>query len=232
MFRKLIVMLCLVGGLLSACGTPTDNTTAGRPSEATQANPPATSVAPTSSFSEVTAAPASGAGSKQYSAPPAMQIDPNKTYTAVIQTTKGDMTAELYAKQAPTTVNNFVFLAREGFYRNVVFHRVIKDFMAQTGDPMGTGMGGPGYEIQDEFDPTLRHDSRGILSMANAGANTGGSQFFITDVPTPHLDDRHAIFGKLTSGLETLDAIVNTPTSGQDRPAEEIRITDIVISEQ
>ncbi len=142
-----------------------------------------------------------------YTAPPAMVIDPAKKYIATIETEKGDIVAELYADKVPNTVNNFVFLAREGFYDNTAFHRVIEDFMAQAGDPTGTGRGGPGYRFADEFDATLRHDGPGVLSMANAGANTNGSQFFITFAATPWLDGRHAIFGKVTEGLDVLLSI-------------------------
>jgi cyclophilin family peptidyl-prolyl cis-trans isomerase len=142
-----------------------------------------------------------------YTAPPAMIIDPAKKYTATIVTEKGDIVAELYADKVPNTVNNFVFLAREGFYDNTTFHRVIADFMAQAGDPTGTGRGGPGYRFADEFDATLKHDGPGVLSMANAGANTNGSQFFITFVATPWLDGRHAVFGKVVEGLDVLLSI-------------------------
>ena len=134
---------------------------------------------------------------KRYSSPPAMQIDPNKRYVAVFHTDRGDFQVELFAKQAPVTVNNFVFLAREGYYDGVTFHRVIKGFMAQGGDPTGTGTGGPGYEFNDERSALdLKHDAPGTLSMANAGPNTNGSQFFITFVPTPHLNGKHAVFGR------------------------------------
>ncbi len=136
-----------------------------------------------------------------------MQIDPAKHYYATIKTNKCDMRLELYADKAPMTVNNFVFLAREGFYNGVPFHRVIKDFMIQTGDPTGTGRGGPGYRFPDEIHPELRHDGPGVLSMANAGPNTNGSQFFITHVATPWLDGKHTVFGKLIDGSQTLYAI-------------------------
>ncbi len=142
-----------------------------------------------------------------YAAPPAMVIDPTKTYTATIVTEKGDIVVQLFADKAPKTVNNFVFLAREGFYDNTTFHRVIPDFMAQGGDPTGTGRGGPGYRFEDEFDPTLKHDGPGVLSMANAGPNTNGSQFFITFVETPWLDGRHTVFGKVVAGLDVLFSI-------------------------
>ncbi len=144
---------------------------------------------------------------KQYPAPPAMSIDPKKRYTASVKTDQGDFVIELYADKAPLTVNNFVFLARDGYYDGVTFHRVIKGFMAQGGDPTGTGTGGPGYKFKDEFHPSLKHSGPGILSMANAGPNTNGSQFFITHGPTPHLDGRHSVFGKVTQGLDVVLAI-------------------------
>jgi len=136
-----------------------------------------------------------------------MQIDPAKTYYTAIKTNKGAMRLKLYADKVPNTVNNFVFLAREGFYDGVTFHRVIKDFMVQAGDPTGTGRGGPGYRFPDEFHPDLRHDGPGVLSMANAGPNTNGSQFFITHVATPWLDGKHAVFGQLIDGFDALYAI-------------------------
>ena len=135
---------------------------------------------------------------KKYSAPPAMQIDPKKHYTAVFHTAKGEIRVQLLAAQAPVTVNNFVFLAREGFYNNTTFHRVIGGFMAQGGDPTGTGTGGPGYQFNDEPGAlALKHDKAGILSMANAGRNTNGSQFFLTHGPTPHLNNKHGVFGQV-----------------------------------
>ncbi|HEY80524.1 MAG TPA: peptidylprolyl isomerase [Caldilineae bacterium] len=124
-----------------------------------------------------------------------------------MKTNKGAMRLKLYADKVPNTVNNFVFLAREGFYDGVTFHRVIKDFMVQAGDPTGTGRGGPGYRFPDEFHPDLRHDGPGVLSMANAGPNTNGSQFFITHVATPWLDGKHAVFGQLIDGFDALYAI-------------------------
>ncbi|MBI2934504.1 MAG: peptidylprolyl isomerase [Chloroflexi bacterium] len=136
-----------------------------------------------------------------------MTIDPNKQYQAVLETEKGAITIELFARDAPRTVNNFVFLAREGFYDGTTFHRVIKSppFMAQGGDPTGTGTGGPGYRFADEFS-SRRHEA-GVISMANAGPDTNGSQFFITYVPTPHLDGRHSVFGKVISGMDVLQKL-------------------------
>lgn len=146
--------------------------------------------------------------SKQYDAPPAMAIDESKDYTATIKTALGDIVIQLYAKSAPATVNNFVFLANDGFYDGVTFHRVIKGFMVQTGDPTGSGRGGPGYRFDDEASALkLKHSGPGTLSMANAGPNTNGSQFFITHVPTPHLDGRHAVFGTVIKGMDVVNAI-------------------------
>ncbi len=140
-----------------------------------------------------------------YSTPPPMTIDTGKQYTAAIETEKGNLVLELYAKDVPVTVNNFVFLAREGFYSNTTFHRVIAGFMAQGGDPTGTGAGGPGYSFADEF--TEHTHVTGALSMANSGPNTNGSQFFITYAPQPHLDGMHSVFGRLVDGMDVLEAI-------------------------
>ena len=145
----------------------------------------------------------------QYNAPPPLTINADAKYTATFKTAKGDIAVELFAKQVPNTVNNFVFLAREGFYDDTTFHRVIADFMAQGGDPEGTGRGGPGYQFADEFDASLRHDKPGVLSMANSGPSTNGSQFFITHVPTPHLDGKHSIFGQVTEGMDVVLSLTN-----------------------
>lgn len=136
-----------------------------------------------------------------------MTIDVNKTYSAKLNTSKGEIVCELFAKDAPTTVNNFVFLARDKFYDGTVFHRVIADFMVQGGDPTGTGRGGPGYQFEDEVKRNPNKHQVGTLSMANAGPNTNGSQFFITHVATNWLDGKHTVFGKVTQGQEVVDAI-------------------------
>ena len=167
--------------------------------------------------------------SKNYATPPAMVIDPKKKYTATFKTEQGDFVVELFADKVPNTVNNFVFLAQEKFYDGVTFHRVIKGFMAQGGDPTGTGTGGPGYKFKDEFHPGLRHNAPGILSMANAGPNTNGSQFFITHVPTPHLDNRHSVFGKVTEGLEQVLAIPERDPGRARQPG--VKILSIEITE-
>ncbi len=144
---------------------------------------------------------------KKWAGPPAMHIDPEKIYRAVVETDKGNIELELYPQYAPKTVNNFVFLAREGFYDGVSFHRVISNFMIQGGDPTGTGQGGPGYQFEDEVERSpLKHET-GVISMANAGPNTNGSQFFITHSPQPHLNGNHTVFGKLIMGQEIVNAI-------------------------
>jgi cyclophilin family peptidyl-prolyl cis-trans isomerase len=163
-----------------------------------------------------------------YSSPPDRVIDPEKTYAARIETDRGDFHVELHARRAPETVNNFVFLAREGYYDDVIFHRVIPDFMAQTGDPTGTGRGGPGYTFEDEFHPELRHDGPGVVSMANAGPNTNGSQFFITHKETPWLDDRHAVFGHVTQGMDVVLSIPEREPQRVDAPAVRIETIEII----
>ena len=165
---------------------------------------------------------------KQYSSPPEMKLDTSKSYTATINTTAGTMTAELYTDDAPNTVNNFVFLAREGFYNDVIFHRVISGFMIQGGDPTGTGRGGPGYRFADE--PVKKKYTRGTLAMANAGPNTNGSQFFVMHADYP-LPPNYTIFGKLTGGEDVLDKIASAKTGAQDRPAEPVTINSVEIAE-
>lgn len=165
---------------------------------------------------------------KQWSKAPELTIDPTKKYTAVFKTDKGDITVSLYAAKVPRTVNNFVFLAREGFYDNTIFHRVIADFMAQGGDPTGTGMGGPGYKFNDEFDASLRHSGPGVLSMANAGPNTNGSQFFITHVPTPWLDHKHSVFGQVIKGLDVLMSIPERDPNMRNSPAVALKTVEII----
>ncbi|MFC1951469.1 peptidylprolyl isomerase [Chloroflexota bacterium] len=154
--------------------------------------------------------PAPKAKPKTYSEPPPMVIDTSKQYTATIETGKGFLVLELFAKDVPKTVNNFVFLAREGFYDSTTFHRVIPNFMAQGGDPTGTGRGNPGYSFEDEF--TERTHVAGTLSMANSGPNTNGSQFFITYTPQHGLDGKHSVFGQLIEGMEVLKKITNGDT--------------------
>ncbi len=161
--------------------------------------------------------------------PPSGALDTSKTYTATFKTERGDITVDLFADRVPLTVENFVGLARAGFYDGTTFHRVIPGFMAQGGDPTGTGTGGPGYQFGDEFHPSLRHDSAGILSMANAGPGTNGSQFFLTYGPTPHLDNKHSVFGKVRDGMDVLRSI-RERDPGRDRESGD-RIETIEISE-
>ncbi len=144
---------------------------------------------------------------KEWSSPPKMTIDEQNEYTAVIETDLGNIVLRLFANESPITVNNFVFLAQEGYYDGVMFHRVIHDFMVQGGDPTGTGSGGPGYMFGDEVNNGLKFDKPGLLAMANAGPGTNGSQFFITHVPTPHLTGNHTIFGEVIEGMDTVFAI-------------------------
>lgn len=168
---------------------------------------------------------------KQYSSAPAMQIDPNKQYVATIETNKGTITAELYAKTAPKTVNNFVTLARDGYYEGVIFHRIIPGFVIQGGDPTGTGAGGPGYQFEDER--VTRPYETGSLAMANAGPNTNGSQFFIVlEGGASMLQPLYNHFGKVTEGMDVVNEIATTPTGAQDRPLEPVVIENITIEER
>lgn len=167
---------------------------------------------------------------KQWKTPPSLEIDSKKKYTATFNTDKGKIVVGLYADKVPNTVNNFVFLCRQGFYDNTIFHRVIANFMAQGGDPTGTGRGGPGYSFKDEFDPKLRHDKPGVLSMANAGPNTNGSQFFLTHIPTPWLDGKHAVFGQVINGLDVLMSIPPRDPGLLGAPA--VHLLTVEISEE
>lgn len=167
---------------------------------------------------------------KKWSKPPELGIDPKKSYTAILHTDKGDISLQLFASQAPRTVNNFVFLCRESFYDGTFFHRVISNFMAQGGDPTGTGTGGPGYKFGDEFNPALRHNKPGILSMANSGPNTNGSQFFITHVATPWLDNHHSVFGQVIAGMDVLMSIPARDPQRVDAPA--VHIKSVTIEEK
>jgi len=165
---------------------------------------------------------------KIWSSPPEMKIDSEKDYKAVLHTENGDIRINLFQDKAPKTVNNFVFLSKEGFYDDTIFHRVIMNFMAQGGDPTRTGSGGPGYRFEDEFDPDLRHNKPGILSMANAGPNTNGSQFFITHVPTPWLDNKHSVFGEVVEGMDVLFSIPQRDPSNPDAPGVTIESIEII----
>lgn len=168
---------------------------------------------------------------KEYRNPPEMVIDPKKTYTAVFKTERGDIRVNLFTDKAPQTVNNFVFLARDGFYNDTTFHRVIPDFMVQGGDPTASGRGGPGYKWNDEASALgLRHDGPGVLSMANAGPNTNGSQFFITHVATPWLDGKHAVFGKVADQESLANFMkIRERDPGRDRqPGDKLHSVEII----
>ncbi len=223
-----IVVAVLLSGVILVLrlgGTPAEN----------QAPPPPTTEDVTPEDTASSALPEDPeARNGFYDAPPPMQIDPEVIYLATLETEKGDIVVELFADKAPETVNSFVFLAREGFYDNTTFHRVIPGFVVQGGDPTGTGTGGPGYRFSDEFHPDLTHDSVGVLSMANAGSNTNGSQFFITLAPTPNLDGRHAVFGRVVEGMDVLTAITPRPNPQEaTEPGdtlEAVRIEEVTTS--
>lgn len=166
---------------------------------------------------------------RQWSKPPELEIDLHKGYTAVLDTDKGEIVIELFASQVPMTVNNFIFLARSSYYDETIFHRVIADFMAQAGDPSGTGRGGPGYKFPDEFHPALRHEKPGVVSMANSGPGTNGSQFFITHAPTPWLDGKHSVFGQVISGMDVLLSI--PPRDPTDSKAPAVKLNKVTIRE-
>jgi cyclophilin family peptidyl-prolyl cis-trans isomerase len=159
--------------------------------------------------------------------PPSGDLDLSKSYAATITTERGAFDVELFAADAPLTVENFVNLARAGFYDGTTFHRVIPGFMAQGGDPTGTGRGGPGYTFRDEFSPSRRHDGPGVLSMANAGPGTNGSQFFITFGPTPHLDNRHSVFGRVTEGMDVVRSIRERDPDRDPNPGDAIETIEI-----
>ena len=195
--RLLAIGLTSVGLMaVAACGSATPEEGAVPPT-----SPPAD---PSTAVPTSPPAAEEGETALQWSSPPAMEIDPSKSYEAVFVTEIGDFTVRLLPDKAPVTVNNFVFLANQGYYDNTTFHRVLPGFMAQGGDPTGTGSGGPGYMFQDEFDPDLQFDREGLLAMANRGPNTNGGQFFITYGPTPHLTGLHTIFGEVVEGADVL----------------------------
>ncbi len=219
---KLSCIALALAALLGACSAP----------------PPATSV-PATAAPEPTQIQNQTTGEQpmptapsnfQWPKPPAMTIDPKKSYTASFQTEAGEIVIQLFADKAPVTVNNFVFLARQGFYDGTTFHRVIPGFMAQGGDRTGSGSGGPGYRFQDEFNNGLAFDRAGLLAMANAGPGTNGSQFFITYGATPHLTDKHTIFGEVTSGLDNALAIRTRDPGSDKNPG--VVLQTVTITEQ
>lgn len=224
------IFACLTAiALVAGCSNSTDE------AAPTQPNPVAKK-----QDSKEPAQPPGPTGEKKYDKAPEMQIDPNKSYQATISTSMGDITIDLFAKDAPITVNNFVFLARDKFYDNLTFHRVIKDFMIQTGDPLGTGIGGPGYTFEDELNNGHTYEV-GVVAMANAGANTNGSQFFIgsgKDVEGLKHVPNYTIFGKVVSGLDVVQKIAAVPvkanphTKEESMPQEPVTIKTITITEK
>ena len=220
---KSIALLVTLLSLLASCSSVNTSITPNAITKATIAVPTPTIKPPVN---------AGTLNYKKYSKPPDLMIDASGTYTATVLTNQGPLTINLLVEDAPRTVNNFVFLSREGFYENVPFHRVIKGFMIQTGDPTGTGTGGPGYEFGDE--PVNRNYLRGTVAMANAGPNTNGSQFFIMHQDSPHLPKNYTIFGEVVDGFDTLDKIANTPVTSNIRgeqsvPTLELRIKQVTI---
>jgi len=169
---------------------------------------------------------------RQFSACPPMTVDASKQYVATLHTQKGDIVVELYPDKAPLAVNNFIFLARSGWYDGVTFHRVLKGFVAQAGDPSGTGFGSPGYAFTNEISPDLKFDKAGVFAMANAGPDSNGSQFFITLAPTPDLDGGYTIFGQVTSGMDVAESLaLRDPSQTMDLPPGD-EITNIEIQER
>jgi cyclophilin family peptidyl-prolyl cis-trans isomerase len=225
--KQTILLLAVLLVVLTGCGNKPNN------------EAPATGSSNTAADSNTTAGGDNAAAAKSWSEPPKKTIDKNKSYLAHFKTTKGDFTAELYTKDAPITVNNFVFLANQKFFDGIKFHRVISDFMIQTGDPLGTGMGGPGYNIEDELNNGHKYEV-GTLAMANTGQpNSGGSQFFICTGPSAaNLDQQpiYSIFGKITEGMDIVTAIANTPvevSNGENsKPIADILINSVTIEEK
>ncbi len=198
------------------------------PTVAQPGNTPLSSIA-TPSFTPVATTGSVGRRAS-YSNPPAMTLDTESDYMADFRTNLGNFQVKLFSTQTPVTVNNFVFLAQQGFYNGLIFHRVIANFMIQGGDPTGAGAGGPGYRFQDEIVAGLVFDSPGKLAMANAGPGTNGSQFFVTTVPTPHLNGNHTIFGEVTKGQSIVDAISYADTNSRDAPLQKVVIESIDIT--
>lgn len=236
-----LILLISVVLLLSACGkkdTSVTDQTAGNTTEQTTPVEPTPEPTPTPTTTPEPETPTETPTPMSWDSPPAMEIDSAKSYEAEVTTSKGTFTIELYAKDAPKTVNNFVFLSKQGFYNNVIFHRIIESFMVQTGDPEGTGKGGPGYSFEDE--KTTYQYEPGIVAMANAGANTNGSQFFICtgeDSASLNMQPYYTIFGKVTDGMDVVKDIAATPVEADIRgemssPTETIQIKEIKITEK
>ncbi len=216
---------------LIACSLPTASAPTSAPTSAPVVQPTARPSGAGNASSSSQGQTGSGS-SKKYAAPPQMSIDPSAGYTAKIKTNKGNIVIELFPASAPKTVNNFVFLANEGFYNGIIFHRVIPNFMIQGGDPTGTGTSGPGYKFEDEIDAKLGFEKPGILAMANSGPNTNGSQFFITTASTPHLNGNHTIFGKVLEGQDIADTISTVPAGRGNKPNQPVVIQGIEITKK
>ncbi|WP_248925558.1 peptidylprolyl isomerase [Paenibacillus hamazuiensis] len=237
---KWIAVISVIVLFLAACGTkPAPNQTAGQQGGQTQGSQPSGQTGGAAAGSAQGQTGNQQGQQKSWSKPPEMKIDPNKSYQATVKTSKGTFKVELFAKDAPKTVNNFVFLSKEGFYNDVVFHRIMKTFMVQTGDPTGTGRGGPGYQFEDELKSPYKYEP-GIVAMANAGPNTNGSQFFIcTGEDSKNLNKmpNYTIFGKVIEGMDIVQAIAATPvqasaTGEMSSPKEKVTIQSIEITEK
>lgn len=230
--KPMILISALATALfLIACSLPTAPVPTSAPTSAPVAQPTARPSGAGNASSSSQGQTGSGS-SKKYAAPPQMSIDQSAGYTAKIKTNKGNIVIELFPASAPKTVNNFVFLASEGFYNGIIFHRVIPNFMIQGGDPTGTGTSGPGYKFEDEIDAKLGFEKPGILAMANSGPNTNGSQFFITTASTPHLNGNHTIFGKVLEGQDVADIISTVPAGPGNRPNQPVVIQGIEITKK
>ena len=231
----LVLVICLMALMACVLQTPDAEAPASTPPAAQTTTAPTEAAGNTPSMPTVTQAPthtisAMGQGGRgRYSSMPAMMLDSSSEYAADFRTNYGNFRVRLLSSQTPVTVNNFVFLAQQGFYDGLTFHRVIDNFMIQGGDPDGTGGGGPGYHFQDEIVPGLVFDAPGKLAMANAGPGTNGSQFFITTVPTPHLNGNHTIFGTVTEGQAVVDAISRVATGPRNNPGQPVMIERIDI---
>jgi peptidylprolyl isomerase len=227
-----VVVVLLLAGLVLMLVTNRSGSTS--TASAPTAAPFAAEATAVAAAPAATTAPAAApaAQKKTYSAPPPMTIDPKKNYTATFTTPRGDFVVKLRPDLAPQTVNSFVFLAKEGFFDGVTWHRVLPNFMAQGGDPTGTGTGGPGYTIPDEFTDKVKFDKPGILAMANTGQpNSGGSQFFVTTAPADYLDGKYTVFGEVEKGQEIVNAIpLRDPEQNPTAPGEQI--VKITIAEQ
>ena len=231
----IIALLALMGCVLQAPGagsTPTPEGAEATPGAASSTTGSAAST-PAAPAVTLVPTPTIGSGSssvrRQFSSPPVTILDPESDYVAAFRTNYGNFRVRLLSTQTPVTVNNFVFLAQQSFYDGLTFHRVIEDFMIQGGDPTGTGAGGPGYQFQDEIVPGLVFDQPGKLAMANSGPGTNGSQFFVTTVPTSHLNGGHTIFGVVTEGQDVVDAISRVTTNARNAPLQRVTIERIDI---